>query len=591
MLFAKAVCVAVVALVCTCSTSGQTMRRDGEERRPDPKDLAASLRRAGTFAVTMSPAIHDRVLLLKDTLKKQDEKLRKIRGTVAQPENGVWESHSQDASLLEECRPNGQEIPWEDRHQLVGYVFMDGLGHSLSTYLHQLYTASMYGCRSTLPQRYSVHRNFVFLPWHERTGPDNTPKKSPQQRLEDAATYIHQMKWLREEPTRFLYCHRKREGISKEGLLALQNEAEFFASEDFRTSMSCYTLDVDPWRSFCDVATGGHCETELEILGGNIDDAKADRRQLRGGGTGHKPKFIHLDNFAGSPVLPKGMLKHVQRQLPGVPSPQDPRTREAIKLTIDRLRKGYWDSVQTTRADNQRRSYARQHYQAAQLDALSDCGYKDDVLDVAIHMRRGDLFGSGAGRDQERYTSMEYYRAFLSNLTAAYEASPKLKAAFPQLKFHVHSESQTLPPPLGHQESLPEFDGVKFHSPEAYGNFSDGHPQWSSVVCPRGNLEDAHGRNHELNWCLNVNPLQAVQCMAKADVFLAAESFFSTLIVVTSDSLKVVPNTDKFLDTYLCQRMGVCGLWEEDPSMLLDTDLTAQVLENHLLARVKPKPE
>ena len=57
-------------------------------------------------------------------------------------------------SRLRECRSqDGEKVPWAFTHQIVGHPFTDGIGHSLVTFMRQLYIAIMYGCRSTLPTR------------------------------------------------------------------------------------------------------------------------------------------------------------------------------------------------------------------------------------------------------------------------------------------------------------------------------------------------------------------------------------------------------------------------------------------------------
>ena len=51
-----------------------------------------------------------------------------------------------------------------------------------------------------------------------------------------------------------------------------------------------------------------------------------------------------------------------------------------------------------------------------------DCGYKgDNALDVAIHMRRGDLYQSQSEDDVDRYFSMDYYKDLLTRILHAWE--------------------------------------------------------------------------------------------------------------------------------------------------------------------------
>lgn len=58
------------------------------------------------------------------------------------------EDHEGDSALL--------------KPHVVGHVFTDGLGHSLVSFLRQLYIAQMYGCGSTLPRRCV----YAALSWH-----------------------------------------------------------------------------------------------------------------------------------------------------------------------------------------------------------------------------------------------------------------------------------------------------------------------------------------------------------------------------------------------------------------------------------------
>ena len=65
--------------------------------------------------------------------------------------------------------------------------------------------------------------------------------------------------------------------------------------------------------------------------------------------------------------------------------------------------------------------------------------YDDDegALDVAIHMRRGDLYESASEDDASRYFSMEYYHKLLRRIVKAWEGSPAVQAKYPRIRFHV----------------------------------------------------------------------------------------------------------------------------------------------------------
>ncbi len=69
----------------------------------------------------------------------------------------------------------------------------------------------------------------------------------------------------------------------------------------------------------------------------------------------------------------------------------------------------------------------------------------------------------------------------------------------------------------------------------------------------------------------------------KADLFVASESYFSTVVAVTSPAVKIVPlsASKTFFDRKLCNGMGLCAL--DDHRTLSDNNVTAAALHNMLL--------
>ena len=69
----------------------------------------------------------------------------------------------------------------------------------------------------------------------------------------------------------------------------------------------------------------------------------------------------------------------------------------------------------------------------------------------------------------------------------------------------------------------------------------------------------------------------------QADVFVASESYFSTLVAVTSPAVKVVPlsASKTFFDRKLCNGMGLCAM--EDNLTISDEHITTTILEELLL--------
>ena len=167
-------------------------------------------------------------------------------------------------------------------------------------------------------------------------------------------------------------------------------------------------------------------------------------------------KYLQLDDFSYTSTLPRYALAKVQRQVPGIPNATSFAARHAIQTTITRLKNQFWDSIQVrcglirfftvenisacqywdnfvflaqdARRDNiERRSFGPAVRGWTQQDLNEwDCGYRNNTLNVAIHLRRGDLFASDEQRDQDRLVSMDYYRNFLAKLAAAYKVRAQI---------------------------------------------------------------------------------------------------------------------------------------------------------------------
>eukprot|EP00750_Incisomonas_marina_P007503 INCI14990.1.p1 GENE.INCI14990.1~~INCI14990.1.p1 ORF type:complete len:473 (+),score=95.18 INCI14990.1:1044-2462(+) len=276
---------------------------------------------------------------------------------------------------------------------------------------------------------------------------------------------------------------------------------------------------------------------------------------------------------------------NAKSRIDGLPGPKDNRTQTAVRRTLRRTQALFWDAVQAARRRNMAVQRNREQIEALGISLAEmewDCGYKgDNALDVAIHMRRGDLYQSQSEDDVDRYFSMDYYKDLLTRILHAWEASPALQEKFPSIRFHVHSESQAMPPPYGSSLELPEFEGVSFMQPENFHIHH--HGENASLVCPVGKLHGVDDHRLRMRFCLNINPLHSLYCMAKANIFLASESYFSTLVAVTSPAVKIVPlsASQTFFDRKLCNGMGLCAL--EDRMSISDEQVSTSILEDLLL--------
>ena len=84
------------------------------------------------------------------------------------------------------------------------------------------------------------------------------------------------------------------------------------------------------------------------------------------------------------------------------------------------------------------------------------------------------------------------------------------------------------------------------------------------------------------NACVNQNALFEL-LLSQANIFLASESYFSTLVAVTSPAVKIVPlsASQTFFDRKLCNGMGLCAL--EDRMSISDEQVSTSILEDLLL--------
>lgn len=61
--------------------------------------------------------------------------------------------------------------------------------------------------------------------------------------------------------------------------------------------------------------------------------------------------------------------------------------------------------------------------------------------------RHRDTRARTCKRHPNRYTGMAYYRQLMRDIFKAWEGSRSLRERYPNLRFHIHSESQQFPPP------------------------------------------------------------------------------------------------------------------------------------------------
>ena len=106
---------------------------------------------------------------------------------------------------------------------------------------------NMFGCRTTLPNRFSVTRNFVFIPW------------DPSYEFHDDGDRLHlesphgPSPWIVEEPSRYLYCHQKRstrndfKGQSK----IYDNQFEYIRSDKYPANMQVGCLFFRVEQQYC----------------------------------------------------------------------------------------------------------------------------------------------------------------------------------------------------------------------------------------------------------------------------------------------------------------------------------------------------
>ena len=86
---------------------------------------------------------------------------------------------------------------------------------------------------TTLPERYSVTRNFVFLPWDE-----SYTYRDDGQRLHLESPH-GPSPWTVEEPSRFLYCHQKTNSRNdfKGQTRIYNNQFEYINSDRYPANM------------------------------------------------------------------------------------------------------------------------------------------------------------------------------------------------------------------------------------------------------------------------------------------------------------------------------------------------------------------
>ena len=205
------------------------------------------------------------------------------------------------------------------------WVFSDGLGHSLVSYLRMLLAAATANCTAAnvpmaLPlTRFGVWRNYVFVPWCRtpkwgESGPGDgaeclhaesyswATEKHQHEKLgrfgaEGPPRNISALYMFAKPPQAFLYCHelqstrefmaannshkwKHRRPQSRRGLTAknrkdtdgdddedfrptFSSREEYLAAPAFAENMECVVLRADLWKVLCDTVTNGRCLSEV----------------------------------------------------------------------------------------------------------------------------------------------------------------------------------------------------------------------------------------------------------------------------------------------------------------------------------------
>ena len=229
---------------------------------------------------------HNRLITLEHQCKQWQSHIQSLRRSTALNITFNLRNHSQlqkfcatRAPTTSGISPDGKDL---DSHNNVatervvfGTVFSDGLGHSLCTYLQFLLVSLSANCTTpALPfQRFTVTRNFVFVPWH-----GNSSKKLPQLSLNKQL----------QKPRRFLYCHQKHNarasvqkgashGVDSNVHYEFRNDHQYILSDAFANNMECFIFHADLWRSMCDVMLLMHPQPNTRQRSCRLEHAEIQR--------------------------------------------------------------------------------------------------------------------------------------------------------------------------------------------------------------------------------------------------------------------------------------------------------------------------
>eukprot|EP00039_Didymoeca_costata_P025321 m.12962 g.12962 ORF g.12962 m.12962 type:complete len:474 (+) comp4761_c0_seq1:319-1740(+) len=130
-------------------------------------------------------------------------------------------------------------------------------------------------------------------------------------------------------------------------------------------------------------------------------------------------------------------------------------------------------------------------------DELQQCGYANNVLDIAVHIRAGDRLKKAirANAFNSVYVVMKY---IVNNLTKEHKENEK------RLRFHIFSETNNMKPVNG---NFFEFESrLYFHNWEGNVASLDN----ASINSPLGGI----------HMVLNAEPTWSLMCLARADMLL-----------------------------------------------------------------------
>jgi len=192
-----------------------------------------------------------------------------------------------------------------------------------------------------------------------------------------------------------------------------------------------------------------------------------------------------------------------------------------LKIAARNIESTFW--LKNSKLVAKSNDFLRSRYLASTSDRAS-CGYSPDVIDIAVHLRRGDLPDT-----HERYLSNQYYWDIMEYLI---HEQHSIFNTTESIKFHIFSETESLYP--SENREFDEFPGFKFHL--------------NSKNCPTifntlpANVELDFGSN--LKFILNSSPLATLHCLGSADAFVLSASNFSMIaaILLKKSALRIFPS-------------------------------------------------